>query len=64
MRKRTGFELVVVVASQIPQIRHMAASRRDKETLPPVELSEVDFPRAIPFLMFLHEIDAKLRVGL
>ena len=64
VRKGVRFEIVVVVTSQVPQICHVAAARSDKEPLSPVELGEVDLTRAVSILVFLEEIDSKLRIRL
>ena len=58
------FEITKVVSAQIPQMRREASACRGEEPMLRVELGEVYVSRAVPILLCLPQVDAKLAVVL
>ena len=50
-------EIAEVVLTQVPQVSHIATSRRGQESMPGAELSEVDILRAVSILIRLLQVD-------
>ena len=50
-------EIAEVVLTQVPQVSHIATSRRGQEPMPGAELSEVDILRAVSILIRLLQVD-------